>query len=111
MVWKTEVDNEGRVYGWDEPTEEQLAELTEVKNTRYSKLDFFDAVGDIVLLQIMEAAETDPVVRLIDRKFQAAEIIDTASKNTIDAFDYLVASELVSGFTAELKAQLCGEAG
>jgi hypothetical protein len=71
----------------------------------YSQLEFMEALGDQVSIEIIEGAA--PALKLIEKKFNAASTIDTADPRTESALDYLVASAEVPSFTTEDKARIC----
>ncbi|NIB44752.1 hypothetical protein HBA55_34550 [Pseudomaricurvus alkylphenolicus] len=77
-----------------------------VETPKYSRLGFMEALGDDVILEIIAA--TDPVIKLIDRKFQAASVIEGDHAQTVRALTYLVASDQVPSFTEADKARVCG---
>lgn len=74
---------------------------------KYTQLEFMTALGNQVMLEIIAAAKTEPVIELIDRQFQAASVIDTGDQRTIDALVVLKASPLVNSFDEAARAALC----
>ncbi|NIB44729.1 hypothetical protein HBA55_34435 [Pseudomaricurvus alkylphenolicus] len=77
-----------------------------VETPKYSQLAFMEAMGDDTILEIIAA--TDPVIKLIDRKFQAASVIEGDHPQTVQALTYLVASDQVPSFTEADRVRVCG---
>lgn len=102
---QTFTDSEGRVYSSTDTGEAPLEDF-ELPKPVYTNIDFLSALGDAVVMEIMLAS--DPVIKLIDRKFQVSTSIDTGHEETEKAFLYLVASEQVPSFNQELRESLCG---
>jgi len=81
--------------------------LLSIPAPHYTQLEFMTALGNAVMLEIIAAAKTDPVIELIDRQFQAASVIDTADERTVEALVILKASALVPSFDEAARAALC----
>ncbi len=81
------------VYSGDLPLEEFIPE--KIYKT-YSKIEFFEAIGDEVLVEFEEkAALSTPqgaALRVVKMKFESYSQIDTSDSRTQSAFDILAAS-------------------
>jgi hypothetical protein len=71
-------------------------ETFEIKNTRFSKVEFENRFIWDEQLAIEAASETDPGVRVFYRKILTAEFIDLADTNTQNGIAYLVSQGLLT---------------
>jgi len=73
---------------------------TLVVPARYTKLQLINALGMAAMAEII--ASTDPMIKVIEKQFDAAEFVDVSDVNTIAALDYLAASADIPSMTVEL---------
>lgn len=88
----------------DWPASEQFPEtrpeIQELSFNVYTKLEFMDLLTDAVNAEIV--ASTDPMIKVIEKRFDAVSKIYSNDTNLAAALNYLLAAEDIPSMTQEI---------